>query len=136
MMLRVSPWVLFAGSMFGLVLGLMLGLLIGAPMALVTWGSIDDAIKNNEGRDFSLDNGKTDIPGSVLAAEIKDDWSRVMWFIIYDQLVLSVIIGGVVGLGFGFIATLAASTAKMAMSVRSQASSVHADMRLRLLPMR
>ena len=49
---------------------------------------------------------------------------------------MSVVIGGIVGLGFGFIATLAASTAKMAMSVRSQASSVHADMRLRLLPMR
>lgn len=63
LMMKVSPWVLLAGSCFGLLLGLLLGLLIGGPMALVTYGSINDAIRNNEGRDFSLDNGKTDIPG-------------------------------------------------------------------------
>mmetsp|Transcript_8137 Transcript_8137/g.15935 ORF Transcript_8137/g.15935 Transcript_8137/m.15935 type:complete len:139 (+) Transcript_8137:189-605(+) len=136
LMLRVSPWVLMAGSCFGLLLGLLLGLLIGAPMALVTYGSINDAIRNNQNRDFSMDNGKTDIPGSVLAEQVLANPDKVMRYIIQDQLVLSVIIGGFVGLGFGFIATVAASTAKMAMSVRSQASSVHADMRLRLLPMR
>ncbi len=101
---------------------------------------------------------------SELAKKVREDWNKVMWFIVYDQasllstlmlclipifaniflrksfapeqLVLSLIIGGLVGLGFGFVATVAASTAKTAMSVRSQASSVHSDKRLGLLPMR
>eukprot|EP00286_Rhodomonas_abbreviata_P007246 CAMPEP_0181338546 /NCGR_PEP_ID=MMETSP1101-20121128/28697_1 /TAXON_ID=46948 /ORGANISM="Rhodomonas abbreviata, Strain Caron Lab Isolate" /LENGTH=128 /DNA_ID=CAMNT_0023449289 /DNA_START=136 /DNA_END=522 /DNA_ORIENTATION=+ len=120
----ISGWVLFAGSCFGLVLGIMLGTLIGAPMAIVTYGSITDALRNNKDSTFSLDNGKTDIPGSVLAQKIEDDWGAVIRYIVYEQLL------------HGFIATMAASTAKMAMSARSQASSAHADMRLRLLPMR
>mmetsp|Transcript_43891 Transcript_43891/g.89663 ORF Transcript_43891/g.89663 Transcript_43891/m.89663 type:complete len:141 (-) Transcript_43891:532-954(-) len=132
----ISGWVLFAGSCFGLVLGIMLGTLIGAPMAIVTYGSITDALRNNKDSTFSLDNGKTDIPGSVLAQKIEDDWGAVIRYIVYEQLLLSILVGAAVGLGFGFIATMAASTAKMAMSARSQASSAHADMRLRLLPMR
>jgi len=108
-----------AGSCFGLVLGIMLGTMIGAPMALVTWGSILDAVKNNEKRTFSLDNGATDIPGNVLAERIQEDWGQVYRYIFIDQLALSIGIGAAVGLGFGFLATMAASTAKMAMSARS-----------------
>jgi hypothetical protein len=72
------------------------------------------------------------VTSSVLAKKVRENWNKVMWFIVYDQvnvlpralqhiaitkaasdlscvpaqLVLSVIIGGFVGLGFGFVATL------------------------------
>ncbi|EKX53841.1 hypothetical protein GUITHDRAFT_100807 [Guillardia theta CCMP2712] len=98
----------------------MVGIMIGAPMALVTYGSITDAIVNNEDKTFSLDKNKTDIPGVVLA----------------NRFYMSVGVGAAVGLGFGFVATLAAGSAKIAMATRSNASTAYADMRYRLLPMR
>jgi hypothetical protein len=44
-----------------------MGLAIGGPLALITYGSIKDAIQSGQDMRFSLDNGTTDVPPAQLA---------------------------------------------------------------------
>eukprot|EP00960_Hanusia_phi_P036984 752636-Hanusia_phi.AAC.1 len=96
--LGVTRWQLIGGSLLGLFVGLMVGIMIGAPMALVTYGSITDAIVNNQDKTFSLDKNKTDIPGVVLANRVKEHWGLAVAYI-WKQFYMSVGVGAAVGLG-------------------------------------
>jgi len=51
----------------GLGIGLMMGLAIGGPLAILTYGSIRDAVQSGEEMNFSLDNFTTDVPPAQLA---------------------------------------------------------------------
>jgi hypothetical protein len=44
-----------------------MGLAIGGPIALITYGSIKDAIQSGQDMHFSLDNFTTDVPPAQLA---------------------------------------------------------------------
>ena len=51
----------------GLVIGVLMGLAIGGPLAILTYGSIRDAVQSGEEMNFSLDNFTTDVPPAQLA---------------------------------------------------------------------
>lgn len=46
---------------------MLMGLAIGGPLAILTYGSIRDAVQSGEGMNFSLDNFTTDVPPAQLA---------------------------------------------------------------------
>eukprot|EP00277_Geminigera_cryophila_P008556 CAMPEP_0179406348 /NCGR_PEP_ID=MMETSP0799-20121207/837_1 /TAXON_ID=46947 /ORGANISM="Geminigera cryophila, Strain CCMP2564" /LENGTH=131 /DNA_ID=CAMNT_0021177387 /DNA_START=81 /DNA_END=476 /DNA_ORIENTATION=+ len=126
---------LMSGMFAGLFIGVFMGLLIGGPTAIITYGSINDAVLNGKHYDFSLDNYTTDVPPSVLAKRIEDNWDAARTYI-WWQLQQSIIVCCCVGLGSGLIATVAATAAQDALSGSSHNNGQWDDIRAKLLPMR
>merc|ERR1712216_979436 len=99
-----------------------MGLAIGGPLAILTYGSIRDAVQSGEEMNFSLDNFTTDVPPAQLAQKIKDDWGLARDFIWWQLLQASLVCCSV-GMASGLIATLAATAAQEALSSSSLAVS-------------